>query len=212
VKNLFSYDSKFMQMLMQVGDFIILNVLFLVCCIPVVTIGAARSALYRSMFDMMEDRGNIYKKFFKSFAQNLKPATPLWLLQLLVSAVLIWLIGITIQIEIPFRNMILVAQLLFFFVWNMLFSSTYAQISVFDATRKQYFLNGIYISLTQLWRSVGVAVLDVFPVFFFAYDMWLFGAVLPVWLFLYFSVATNLSCRMWKKPFDQYVENAEQQK
>ena len=39
---LFSYDSKLMQILNFIGDLIILNVLYLVCCLPVVTIGAAQ--------------------------------------------------------------------------------------------------------------------------------------------------------------------------
>ena len=43
---LFSYDSKPMQILMFVGDLIILNILYLICCIPIFTIGAAQAGMY----------------------------------------------------------------------------------------------------------------------------------------------------------------------
>ena len=53
MKNIFSLDSKLMQGLSTVGDYIILNILFLITCLPVITIGAAKTALFRVMFDMI---------------------------------------------------------------------------------------------------------------------------------------------------------------
>ena len=44
--NIFSYESKLMQTLMVIGDYIILNLMFLVFSIPIFTIGAAQAGLY----------------------------------------------------------------------------------------------------------------------------------------------------------------------
>ena len=44
--NFFSYESKPMQILMLLGDLIILNLLFILCSLPVFTIGAAQAGLY----------------------------------------------------------------------------------------------------------------------------------------------------------------------
>ena len=49
MSSFFSYESKPMQILMFVGDLIILNVIFLVCCLPIFTIGAAQAGLYTAM-------------------------------------------------------------------------------------------------------------------------------------------------------------------
>ena len=43
---LFSYDSKLMQTLTFVADLILLNILYLLCCVPMFTIGAAQGALW----------------------------------------------------------------------------------------------------------------------------------------------------------------------
>ena len=46
-KSAFSYDSKLMTILNNLADLIFVNLLFIICCIPIVTIGAARAALHK---------------------------------------------------------------------------------------------------------------------------------------------------------------------
>ena len=42
----FNYDSPIMQFLTRLTDLFILNFLFLICSIPIITIGASATALY----------------------------------------------------------------------------------------------------------------------------------------------------------------------
>lgn len=89
MKGLFSPDSKFGRLFYGLGNLIILSWLWLICCIPVFTIGAASTALYditRRVIDGTERK--IASDYFASFRSNFKQATPLWLIVLLVSAVL----------------------------------------------------------------------------------------------------------------------------
>lgn len=212
MKQLFSLDSKFMQILMTVGDYIILNVLFLVCCVPIVTIGAARSALYRVMFEMLEDNGNLYKKFFKCFAKDIKTTLPVFLLKGGVTLFLCWDLWLIFNNKLPFSSaLFMIAVLLFLLLWAVAFSSVGPQIALFKSSFKQYLLNGLYIAITQPWRALAVGVMDIFPIVFFLLDPVLMMVLGPVWFFLYFSVSTNVSARLWKKPFSQYIENAEKQ-
>ena len=66
--NIFDYNSKFNQLLMTVADIIILNVLYLVCCIPVFTIGAAQAGLFTGIRVLLdkEDDSSCAKAFFTS--------------------------------------------------------------------------------------------------------------------------------------------------
>ena len=52
MKSIFNLDSPLMQMLTRIGDMILLNVLFLICCIPVITAGASIAAMHK----MLQDR------------------------------------------------------------------------------------------------------------------------------------------------------------
>ena len=64
----FSLDSKFMQAMSRVADLIILNVIYLVTCLPVITIGAAGTAMYTVCFRLGTDReGSLVKGYFRAF-------------------------------------------------------------------------------------------------------------------------------------------------
>ena len=53
----------------------ILNILFILCCAPVITIGPAVSALYTiTMREARHEGGYIFKPFFKAFKNNFKQA------------------------------------------------------------------------------------------------------------------------------------------
>jgi len=95
MKNLLNPDGFLFQALTRVGDLIILNVLFIITCIPIVTIGAAQAALYKVVMDMhYEQEAGMFKGFFRAFKENFKQATIVWVVELivLVSLVCDWLL------------------------------------------------------------------------------------------------------------------------
>ena len=82
-------DSRLWRGIGYVLDYFFLNMLWLLCCAPVFTIGAATTgAYYASLRLMNEDDDAVIQNFFKSFKSNFKQATLLWLLVLAVVAFL----------------------------------------------------------------------------------------------------------------------------
>ncbi len=85
----FSYDSKFGQIFLKLSYGCCLNVLWLVCCLPIVTIGASTTALYYTSFKIAKDEGSyITKMFFHSFKQNFRQATVIWLIMLVTGLII----------------------------------------------------------------------------------------------------------------------------
>ena len=79
----FSYDSKFSQVMLKFCYACWLNLLWMVCSIPVVTLGAATTALYYVTLKLARgEEGNVTAMFFRSFRENFKQATVLWLILL----------------------------------------------------------------------------------------------------------------------------------
>ena len=79
----FSYESKASQILLKLGQSCWLNVLWLICSLPIFTLGAATAALYTVTLKMVKDReGDIALPFFRAFRDNFKQATILWLILL----------------------------------------------------------------------------------------------------------------------------------
>ncbi len=97
---LFNPDNKLGRLIYGVGNLIILSWLWLLCCIPVFTIGAASIALYDiSRKVIAGDEKKVSSDYFASFRANFKQATILWLIVLLVSAVLVYSLGFFMFID-----------------------------------------------------------------------------------------------------------------
>lgn len=85
----FNYDNPVWRFIGKFFDIMILNVLWFVCSIPIVTIGASTTAVYYVTLKLVRDEeGATIKSFFKSFKENFKQSTIIWLLMLAAGAVI----------------------------------------------------------------------------------------------------------------------------
>lgn len=83
-------DSRFLNALSKIGNALLLNILFLLCSIPIVTLGASLSAYYYSMVKVVRrERSYATTEFFREFKRSFPKAT-LFTLMLLAAAVLLW--------------------------------------------------------------------------------------------------------------------------
>lgn len=203
---LFSPDSKFMRAMSMLGDLMLLNLAFLLCCLPLVTIGASASALYTVAFRMLSGtEGRSLALFFRAFRQNLRRGIPLWLLLALAGGVAVLDIflfsgssgGIRL-IELPFMLLLLLA----------VFTAGYAfpLLSQFDNTVAGTLKNALFLSLGYLPRTLAVTLLNVFPFALLLIDLYLFLSVGFIWVFLYFSAAAYLNAKLLEKVFAPYRE------
>ena len=86
---IFSYESKFSQVLLKFCSSCYLNLLWILCSLPIFTMGAATTALYYGTLKIVRgEDSHLTKLFFRSFRQNFKQATVLWLILLAVGALL----------------------------------------------------------------------------------------------------------------------------
>ena len=88
-ENAMTADNPFIKLLSRMGDAMLLSILFVLSCVPIITIGDAFTALYyTAMKGIAGDDGYIWKFYTRSFKQNFKQATGMWLLFLVVFGVL----------------------------------------------------------------------------------------------------------------------------
>lgn len=85
-----SNESPVLAFLNKMADILILNLLFLVCSLPIITIGPALSAMYAvCLRSIRYGDGYVVRGFFKSFAQNFKQSFAAWILTLLIGLLLV---------------------------------------------------------------------------------------------------------------------------
>ena len=68
MNRLFSLDGKLFHILSRIADLILLNVLWLLSSLPIITIGASTTALYYVMLKIVKNEDSyIIRSFFHSF-------------------------------------------------------------------------------------------------------------------------------------------------
>lgn len=205
MQSLFSPDSKFMRVMGRVGDLMILNLVFLFTCIPVVTIGAASTALYTVCFRFGTGReGKSVRTYFRAFREEFKRGTLLWLMVLLCGATAALNAYVFYLMPGPLHWAFVLFAILFVLVL-LIAGYVFALLSQFDNGVAATFKNALILSLGYLPRSVVIAVFNVFPFVILLLDLYGFFQMGFLWVALYFSTAAYANTILLKKIFAPYL-------
>lgn len=208
--NFFSYESKPMQILMYVGDLIILNLLFLLCSLPIFTIGAAQAGLYSGVKVLQdpEDDTAPSAAFFKGFRTGFKQIT------LVFSVLFVIFIGLAVVAYLCFvydqfiGNAPMWMSIVSLGIVALFISLTALFHARFNCTAWQLVRNAWLLALAHPLRSLAVGVLTWLPLVVFALaDFVTFIGITPVWLTVYYSAAFLFSFSIMKKPFNTLIEH-----
>lgn len=211
MQTLFSPDSKFMMAMSRIGDLLLLNFFFLLTCVPIVTIGAATTALYTVVFRFGTEREQgLVKSYFIAFRDNFKQATCLWLLALLCGGSAGFNTLLFYAQSGGFHNLYILFAVLFVLV---LFVAGYAfpLLSQFNSGNMQILKNALILSIAYFPRSILIVVINIFPWALLVLNFYLFLQAGFLWVMLYFSAAAYLNSVLLKKVFDPYMKTEEMQ-
>ena len=185
----FSPDSKFMQTMSRLADLVVLNLLFLVSCVPLFTIGAASTAMYTVCFQLgTEKESGIFRTYFRSFRENFKQSTILFLILALLLLALFFDTLLLFSMTGWLRyGCVLTGFLLVLAV--LMYSYAFPLLSQFANSTRQTLKNSLFLSLGYLPRSLLIGALNVFPLALALLNLYTFLQTAMMWAFLYFSAA-----------------------
>lgn len=160
MNNLFNLDGPVLQFVNKIVYSVYLNILWLICCIPIFTIGASTTALFYVTLKMARnEEGNITKAFFHSFRSNLKQGTKIWMILLFLGIVL----GIDgyVLYHIRFENIFWTLCTAVFFVvmtaYIIVLMYIFPLLARFDNTIGAMFKNALFIGVRFLFCTVLMA-------------------------------------------------------
>lgn len=144
------------------ADYILLNFLWLICCIPIVTIGASTTALYYvTMQTAREEHGYIARNFFRSFKENFKQSTIIWLIMFLIGAILTFNVSFWFTMKSTMGNVLgaLLSVALLLYIFTLFY--VFPLLARFNNTVKQTMKNALYISLQNLKQTLFITVVNI---------------------------------------------------
>ena len=197
----FSIESKFYKFMMPVGEMMILNACWILASLPVITIGAANTAMYAVMGQRLrkESKGTV-GPFFRAFWSNLLPATPFWLAQVLITFSLCLFFFLTLPVFLK-----VIAAVLLVLV-TAVFSILYPQIARFKNRWFPYLRNAIILLVTRLRWVLENLLLILAPVLLFLLVPMEFLQFGFVWLLIGFSGMFYFSAQIMQdvlKPLEE---------
>ena len=186
MKSFLNFDSPFFQFLCRVADLIIVNVLFLVCCVPVVTAGASLAAMTRVCQDIVLDASSgVVKSFFRAFRANFKQATAAWLIMLVFVVSLVCdrlLIDAFLTGGIASILRALVAVLA---VGCLALACWLFPLMVrYDNTLRQHTVNALILAVTKLPRTLLMTALAAIPFALCYFSVVTFLKTLSFWVII----------------------------
>lgn len=200
----FVIDSPVMRFLARIGDLIILNLIFVISCIPVITVGTALSALYSVAMRLVRgEEPSVVREYIKAYKMNFKEATAAFLILAAAGALLFVdfrLIGMFEGGMYTFLRFVLGAVL---GVWLLIFQYVFAYIGrfkngVFQSMKNALFLSVAHLPFTAVLLGIGLGLLVIT---LFTSRTFVIGTIL--WTFFRFSllayVQSFLLCRIFAK-------------
>ena len=187
----FNMDNPFFRFMGRVADLMILNLIFIVCCIPVVTIGPAITAMYYTTLKMVRNEESyIVKGFFHSFKQNLKQGIFINLILLAVGVFLFLDLRIVVGNFQGFAGKAMYVVIwLGIVLYAMIFVYIYPLLSRFYNTIRNTFINAILISIRHLPKTVLLILLTLCPILIFFIPQTMISSLL-ILLFILVGFAT----------------------
>ena len=171
-------NGAIITVLTRIFDTIVVTVLFLLCCLPVFTVGAASAAMYATMIAVVGDGCNsVIRHFFQAFRDNFKQATALFVPALLVGAVVAADIVICFGFEMELTLILAVMRGLTVFCTGLylaLCAYTFSGIAVFHVTWRQALTNALQWSMKKLPATLGL-LLILGAMFFSVVVLWYYA-------------------------------------
>ena len=200
--NIFEEGSPVQRFLNKMADLLILNIITVLMCLPIITAGAALTAMHYVLLKMVRgEEGYIIKSFFRSFKREFRQATVLWILYVALAALMASNLVLVLQgtgrypIWLPSSIVVVAVLELMFMIY------TFSMLSRFDNSIYQTLINAVTLTFSELPRSLEMAVITLVPlVAFFRVSI-----LLPLLILFGLSVP-GYACAMIYDPIFRKIE------
>lgn len=205
--NLLNEDNVIHIFLNKLGDIIVANLLFLVCCIPIITIGPALTALYHCMLRTVKGNNNgTTKTFFRAFKENFRQSLIVWLGLLAVGFILF------LNIRFLQNTASAVSKPLFYVSLGIaglviiLALYIFPVIAAFANTTMNLLKNAYVFAFLHFPSTLAIAVISILPMFMTYRDVKLLPLYACCWFFFGFGLTAYVNSLLLYRMFKPFLE------
>lgn len=201
---LFNYDNPVWRFIGKFWDVLMVHILWIIFSLPIFTIGASTTAMYYVMLKLVRDEdGYTFRSFFKSFKENFKQATIIWLIFLAAGIVLgvdLWFFayGPGTRMEGNLRFIMTAIFVALFIVWALILLYVFPVLSRFYNSVKRTILSSFVMAVRHIFWTISIVAVDAVIVL-------LTLTVLPMLMMFGVALIAFVNAFMFHQIFKKYI-------
>lgn len=203
----FSYDGLLVRFLNLVADLVALHVLWLLCSLPIVTIGASTTALYyASMRRIRTDESHVHRNFFRSFRQNFRQSTILWLMVLVFGSVLFFDFRLGLAMQGPMSVLVLVTSSILLVPYLLTTLYLFPVVAKFENSVRNHAKNAFLFSLLNFPYTILLAIILITFIYFSINFIPFLGVVILCGAGIYGYLTAGIFVQIFRKYLPDELE------
>ena len=203
----FNYDSPFWSFMSRVADLVILNLLWLLFCIPVFTIGASTAAMYRVTLNLVRgEGGGVIRSFWASFKLNFKQGVLLFLILLIPTLLVIYEVWMYLSGAVAQSIWMGAVFCLPALLVSLISAYVYPLLAQFDNTIRNTIKNACLLAIGNLPYSLVMAVLNLAAPLLLIFATEFFLRTCIFWILIGGALVAMLNSYLLRKIFKKYFD------
>ena len=147
-------------------NFVVLNLVFLISCLPVITIGTALSSLYYvTLREARGEYGYLVRTYIKEFRKNLKSGTAAFAVLFVIGAVILFILAFWFNLGAIPAAALTVLLAVGAIVWLFTFTYTFPLIARFNNSTKQTLINAFCLMMSNVKATLALLLIYVMVLF-----------------------------------------------
>ena len=200
-------ENPFFDVMEEIGDLILLNIVFIITCIPIITIGMAWTALYKVILRKIKKESNyVVKEYLKACREEWRQSTKIWLIFLISGCILAFdvLFAVNIWKSLSF------AIGCFVLIWYFAFSYVFPLQAQFENTVKNTVKNALYLSIKYFPYTILFVILNIIPVVCIILGTMISSLAAPVYIVVGFALTARINGIYFHKIFSKFMKIGEE--
>lgn len=204
MKNIFNLDNRFFTFMGKVADVMILNLLFIITSIPIITIGTSLTALYSvSLKQSAGTSSYIVKEYFFAWKTNFKQSTIMWIFSLIAFSLLF--MNLTLKTDGTTSLVMRFIMILSMILYLMITLYAFPLLAKFDNTIKHTIVNAFLMSLRHFLTTCTLfGTAAFFVLITIAYPP-MIELTSMAWFLFFFAIIARIQASFLNKIFDRYI-------
>lgn len=204
MNSLFNPESSTMRFLEKAANLMLLNLLWILCSLPIITIGASSTALYTMVFKLLNSENesiNIIKPFFSVFRKEFWKSEGIYGITLVLALIVTANAFGSQRLPTPLS----ICALVPFFIFCIALGYIFPLYSKFENNYVNTLKNAVLLSLIHFPKSILILCSNLLPVIVLLLSEALFWKLFVFWILIYFALSAYFVAKWLTPIFDKMI-------